>query len=124
MSKPSTATDPAALAVWATPTTPPAGPETTASRPRKASARTRPPAEVSEIERRAVDRLGDRSGVGPDGGGQIGVGDGGLRAGDVAGQGRDLVRQGDEIEPRGLGQSPGLKLMFGIEVGVQEGDGG
>ena len=46
MSKPSTAAAPACSAVLATPTTPPAGPETTASRPRKASARTRPPAEV------------------------------------------------------------------------------
>ena len=46
MSKPSTAGAPAAAAVRATPTTPPAGPETTASLPRKASARTSPPAEV------------------------------------------------------------------------------
>jgi hypothetical protein len=46
MSKPSTAAQPAAWAVRATPTTPPAGPETTASLPRKASARTSAPAEV------------------------------------------------------------------------------
>ncbi len=46
MSKPSTAAAPARRAVSATPTTPPAGPDTTASRPRKASARTSAPAEV------------------------------------------------------------------------------
>ena len=46
MSKPSAALAPAASAVLATPTTPPAGPETTASFPRNASARTSPPAEV------------------------------------------------------------------------------
>ncbi len=46
MSKPSTWDRPACSAVRATPTTPPAGPESTASRPRKASARTKPPAEV------------------------------------------------------------------------------
>lgn len=42
----STAPAPACPAVRATPTTPPAGPETTASLPRKASARTSPPDEV------------------------------------------------------------------------------
>ena len=46
MSKPRTAAAPAACAVLATPTTPPAGPDTMASRPRKASACTSPPAEV------------------------------------------------------------------------------
>ncbi len=46
MSKPRTAARPHASAVPATPTTPPAGPDSTASRPPKASARASPPAEV------------------------------------------------------------------------------
>ncbi len=46
MSKPSTAARSACRAVSATPTTPPAGPDSTASRPRNAPALARPPAEV------------------------------------------------------------------------------
>ncbi len=46
MSKPRVAALRACCAVRATPTTPPAGPDSTASRPLKAPALTSPPAEV------------------------------------------------------------------------------
>ena len=51
MSKPTTRSNPAALAVRAMPTMPPAGPDSTASRPRKARASTSPPLDCMNSSR-------------------------------------------------------------------------
>ena len=76
-----------------------------------------------EVERRAGERALEAAHIGPQHRGQVGVDDGGLGAGDEPGQGRDLVRQGHEPEPRRARQFAGPPLVGGIEVGVQEGDG-
>ena len=99
MSKPSTAPAPRLRsAVRATPTTPPAGPETTASRPRKASAAHQPAGRGHEVQRRAGHRVGHPAHIGLQHRRQIGVGDGRLGPRHEAGQGRDLVAQRHEGE--------------------------
>ena len=77
-----------------------------------------------EVERRAGDRVGHAPDVGLQHWRQIGVGHSGLGAGDEAGEGGDLGAQGDEGEAGGAGDLAGALFVGGVQVGVQEGDGG
>ena len=104
------------------PTTPPAGPESSAFGPRKRSASVSPPDDCMKRSSRVGQRRAQRRGVSAQERREVGVDHGRLGAREQPGFVRDLVRRGDVLEARPRARAPRARAPSRVGGGVDQRD--